>query len=258
MSTRSQSTQVVNAQSGTNVTEIASGLYRISTPVPPMPALPDGFTFNQFLIVDDEPLLFHTGLRSLFPVVKQAVEHVLGDVTKLRWVGFSHCEADESGSLNDWLRVAPNAQPVCSVIGAMVQINDLADRPPRALADGEELALGATRRVRWLDAPHLPHNWECGYLFESSTKTLLCGDLFTHPGHDRPALTSDADAVLAPSEAMRTAGMSGYAHDRGAGAILDKLARTEPRTLAIMHGSSYTGDGGALLRTLAARMASET
>jgi flavorubredoxin len=239
---------VTNSVSGTNVHEIAPGIHRISTPVPPNPALPGGFTFNQFLVVDDEPLLFHTGQHKLFPLVREAVAHVLGDVGKLRWVSFSHYEADECGALNDWLEAAPRAQAACSAIGAMVSVNDLAVRPPRALADGEELALGS-KRVRWLDAPNLPHNWECGYLFEATTKTLLCGDLFTHAGAELPPLT-ESD-VLAPAEAMRKALPASVAVDRSARGILEKLAMTEPRTLALMHGSSFKGDGGKLLRAMA-------
>ncbi len=237
---------VTNSGSGTNVHEIAAGIYRISTPIPPS-QMPGGFTFNQILVVDEEPLLFHTGPRRMFPLVREAVAHVLGDVAKLRYLAFSHVEADECGSLNDWLVAAPRAEPVCSMVAAMVQMGDLADRPPHPLADGEELSLG-DKRVRWLDAPHLPHNWECGYLFESSTRTLLCGDLFTHGGADGPALTDSE--VLSPSEAMRKAmgGVAIEAHTRG---LLEKLASTEPRTLALMHGSSYRGDGAALLRGLA-------
>ena len=167
------------------------------------------------------------------------------DPARLRWVGFSHVEADECGALNDWLAIAPQAQAVCSQVAAMTSA-DIADRPPRALADGEELVLGAGKRVRWLDAPHLPHNWECGYMFEASTRTLLCGDLFTHGGADLPALTESE--VLSPSEAMRLAMPASVAIDVGARKIINKLAATEPRTLALMHGSSYRGDGGKLLR----------
>jgi flavorubredoxin len=238
---------VTNPETGTNVHEIAENVFRISTPVPPS-AMPGGFTFNQFLVVDEAPLLFHTGLRRMFPIVKQAVQHVLGDVAKLRYVAFSHVEADESGSLNDWLAVAPRAEPVCSVIGAMVSVNDLADRPPRALADGEVLSLGR-HELRWLDAPNLPHNWECGYMFDATTRTLLCGDLFTHAGADVPPTTESE--VLGPAEAMRRNMPTSVAIERGARAILEKLARTEPKTLALMHGSSYRGDGGALLLALA-------
>jgi flavorubredoxin len=229
----------------TTVHEIAAGIYRISTPVPPT-AMPGGFTFNQFLVVDEEPLLFHTGMRRLFPGVREAVARVM-DPARLRWVGFSHVEADECGALNDWLAIAPGAQAVCSQVAVMTS-GDMADRPPRALADGEELVLGASKRLRWLDAPHLPHNWECGYMFESSTRTLLCGDLFTHGGADVPPLTESE--VLSPSEAMRLAMPASVAIEVHARQILDKLASTEPRTLALMHGSSYRGDGGKLLRAL--------
>lgn len=231
----------------TNVTEIADGLFRISTPVPPS-AMPGGFTFNQFLVVDDEPLLFHTGQRSLFPAVGAAVTSVLGDLSRLRYVGFSHVEADECGALNHFLAAAPNALPVCSRIGAAVQVNDLADRPARALADGEELVLGR-RRMRWLDAPHLPHNWECGYLFDTLTRTLLCGDLFTHGGDTLPAVTESE--VLSPAEAMRAQMPTSMAIEANGRAILTKLAATEPRLLALMHGSSYRGNGAQLLLQLA-------
>jgi flavorubredoxin len=235
---------VTNTQSGTNVHEIAAGIYRISTPTD---AVPGGFTFNQILVVDEDPLLFHTGLRRMFPLVREAVAHVLGDASKLRWVAFSHFESDECGSLNDWLAVAPKAEPVCSVTGAMVSVNDFAERPARALSDGEELSLGK-KKLRWIDAPHLPHNWECGYMFESTTRTLLCGDLFTHGGNDNPPLT-DGD-ILGPAEAMRK-GMGGYAVDADARKLIEKLASTEPTTLATMHGSSYRGDGRALLLAFA-------
>ncbi len=231
--------------SDTTVHEIAAGIYRISTPVPPA-AVPGGFTFNQFLILDDEPLLFHTGMRSLFPAVRAAVARVI-DPASLRWIGFSHVEADECGALNHWLSVAPRAQAVCSQVAAMTS-GDMADRPPRPLADQEELPLGGSKRVRWLDAPHLPHNWECGYLFEPSTRTLLCGDLFTHAGADLPPLTESE--VLSPAEAMRRASPASFAVEAHGPALLNKLAATQPRTLALMHGSSYRGDGAALLRAL--------
>jgi hypothetical protein len=238
---------VTNLHSGTNVHEIAPSLYRISTPMPP-DVVPGGFTFNQFLLVDDAPLLFHTGPRRMFPLVREAVAHVLGDVAKLRYVAFSHVEADEMGALNEWLAVAPSAEPVCGTVAAMLSIHDLADRPPRALPEGGELELGAMR-VRWLDAPHLPHNWECGYLFETTGRTLLCGDLFTRAGGaELPPLT-EGD-VVGPSEALRAA-MGGVAIEANTRALLEKLAATDPTTLAIMHGSSYRGDGGARLLELA-------
>jgi flavorubredoxin len=231
---------VTNQQSGTHVHEIAAGIYRISTPVA---AIPGGFTFNQILIDDEAPLLFHTGLRHLFPLVKEAVAHVLGDVEKLRYVGFSHFESDECGSLNDWLAVAPRAEPVCSTVAAMVSVNDFAERPARAMSDGQELSLGK-KCVRWIDAPHLPHNWECGYMFETTTRTLLCGDLFTQGGSDHPPLTEND--ILGPSEALRKQ-MGGVAIEAQTRQLIEKLAATESTTLATMHGSSYRGDGRALL-----------
>jgi flavorubredoxin len=157
---------VTNTRSGTNVQEVADGIYRINTPVE-IPGA-GGFSFNQYLIADDEPLLFHTGPRRMFPLVREAVESVL-PVTSLRYVAFSHVEADECGSLNEWLGSAPQAQPVCGTVAATVSIEDLADRPPRALADGELLSLGK-HALRWFDTPHLPHAWECGFMMEERTK----------------------------------------------------------------------------------------
>jgi flavorubredoxin len=231
--------------SRTNVHEIASGIYRISTPVP-VDVDPAGFTFNQYLVVDDDPLLFHTGPRQLFPEVRDAVARVL-PVERLRWISFSHTEADECGALNQWLAVAPHAAPACGQVAAMVSIGDQADRPPRALADGETLALG-TRRVTWLAAPHVPHGWDCGFLYEGHTRTLLCGDLFTQGGGGLPALTG-AD-ILGPSEAFRKP-MDYYAHAPDTRRHLERLAGLAPTTLACMHGSAWRGDGGALLRALA-------
>ncbi|UNK48008.1 hypothetical protein MNR01_09405 [Lysobacter sp. S4-A87] len=239
---------VTNSQSGTNVHEIAEHIYRINTPV----ALPGNtpFSFNQYLVVDDEPLLFHTGLRGLFPMVSEAVASVM-PLARLRHVAFSHVEADECGSMNQWLAAAPQAAPLCGTIAAMVSMNDLADRPPRALADGEVISLGR-HRVRWFDAPHLPHGWECGYLMEEHTSTLFCGDLFTQPGTGHLSLT-ETD-VLGPSEAFRHQ-MDYYAHSTNSGAILEKLAQASPHTLACMHGSAWRGDGAALLRALAGELA---
>src|SRR6476646_2414928 len=163
---------ITNTQSGTAIDEIADGIYRINTPVHVL----GGFSFNQYLVVDEDVLLFHTGPRRMFPLVREAISKVV-PVERLRYLGISHFEADECGALNEFLAVAPRAVPVCSKIGAMVSISDVADREPQPLANGGELSLGA-RRLRWIDAPHVPHGWDCGYMFETSTGTLLCGDLF--------------------------------------------------------------------------------
>jgi len=229
----------------TTVDEVADGIYRISTPVPPS-EFPGGFSYNRYLIADDEPLLFHTGHRKLFADTAAAVARVL-PVESLRWLSFSHLEADECGALNQFIAAAPEAQPLCGRVAAQVSIGDYADRAPRALADGEALSLGR-HTVRWVDAPHTPHNWECGFLMEDATGTLLCGDLFTQPGAETPALT-ESD-ILGPSEAMRQA-LDYYAHATNSGQNLERLAALEPKVLACMHGSAYAGDGGAALRALA-------
>jgi flavorubredoxin len=239
---------ITNQESGTNVHEVADGIYRINTPVGIEGA--GGFTFNQYLIMDDEPLLFHTGPRKMFPLVREAVASVLG-AQSLRYIAFSHVEADECGSLNEWLAAAPQAVPLCGSVAALVSINDLADRAPMALADGESVPLGE-RSVRWLDAPHLPHAWDCGFLIEERTQTLLCGDLFTQGGADLPPVT-ESD-ILGPSEAFRGA-MDYFSHTNQARALLEKLAATAPTTLACMHGSAWRGDGAGLLRALADRLA---
>jgi flavorubredoxin len=236
---------ITNTQSGTNVHEVAEGIYRINTPVV-MEGGPGGFSFNQYLIVGDEPMIFHTGPRKMFPLVREAVASVM-PVERLRYIALSHVEADECGSLNEWLAAAPESSPLCGSVAALVSISDIADRPPRALADGETLSLG-THSVRWFDAPHLPHGWECGYLFEEKTRTLLCGDLFTQGGADLPALT-ESD-ILGPSEAFRQE-MDYFSHTRNAGQMLERLASAEPATLACMHGSAWRGDGARLLRALA-------
>jgi len=234
---------VAHTNSGTRIDEVASGIFRISTPVA---ALPGGFTFNQFLVVDEAPLLFHTGPRRLFEVTREAIGRVL-PVERLRYVGLSHFEADECGALNEFLAVAPAAVPLCGAIAAMVSVGDVADRPPRALQDGAVLSLGE-RRVKWFDAPHVPHGWECGFLLEETTRTLLCGDLFTQGGADHPAVT-ERD-VLGPSEAFRKP-MNYFAHAPDTRATLERLAAAEPTTLACMHGSTWKGAGGNLLRALA-------
>jgi flavorubredoxin len=236
-------------QDDTRIDEIADGIYRISSPIPPS-AMPGGFSFNQYLVADDSPLLYHSGPRKLFPLVRQAIASVL-PVETLRYIGFSHYEADECGALNDFLALAPAAEPLCGKIAKMTSVDDTALRPARALADGEELSLGS-HTVRWIDTPHLPHAWECGHLFERTTATLFCGDLFTQGGAKLPALT-EAD-ILEPSEAFR-ANMDYFSHTKYAGEMLERLASTAPETLACMHGSAWRGDGAQLLRALGDRLA---
>ncbi len=234
---------ITNTGSATRVDEVAEGIYRISTPVS---VLPGGFTFNQYLVLDEEPLLFHSGPRRMFPVVSEAVAAVI-PLERLRYVGLSHFEADECGALNEFLAAAPRAVPVCGRIAAMVSVDDFASRPARALADGETLGLGR-HQVRWIDTPHVPHGWECGFLFEESTSTLLCGDLFTQGGAEHvPVTESD---ILGPSEAMR-AGLDYYAHGTNTRQSLERLAGLNPSTLACMHGSAWRGDGKGLLLALA-------
>jgi flavorubredoxin len=240
---------ITNSTSGTNLHEIAPGIYRINTPV----EIPGGvgFNFNQYLLAGDEPLLFHTGPRRMFPLVAEAIGSVL-PVSRLRYVAFSHFEADECGSLNDFLAAAPSAVPVCSQVAAMVSVNDVADRPARALADGEVLRTGR-HALKWLDAPHVPHAWENGFMMELETRTLLCGDLFTQGDSSAEPLT-EGD-ILGPSEAFRRS-MDYYAHAPQTRTILERLAREQPQVLARMHGSAWRGNGGALLRALAQSLAS--
>ncbi len=233
---------VTNSQAGTRVDEVGEGIYRISTPVSHVPG---GFSFNQYLIADDQPMLFHTGPRKLFPLVQEAIATVL-DVKDLRFVGFSHFESDECGSVNEFLGLAPGAEPLCGRVNAMVN-GDCFDRAARVLAAGELLSLG-THDIRWLDAPHLPHAWECGYVMEEQTRTLLCGDLFTQGGTDGPPVTTSD--ILEPSEAFRRK-MDYYSHAKNVRALMAPLAEAGPTTLACMHGSAWQGDGAALLRALA-------
>ncbi|MFE9428628.1 MBL fold metallo-hydrolase [Kitasatospora sp. NPDC006697] len=231
----------------TTVEEIAEGIHRIST-VPEI-APPNGFTFNQFLITGEEPLLFHTGMRALFPAVSAAVARVL-PVERLRWITFGHLEADECGAMNEFLAAAPQARVAHNTLGCLVSLDDLADRPPRPLDDGEVLDLGGKqvrRAVRNINTPHVPHNWEARVLFEEHTRTLFCGDLFTQLG-DGPAVT-ERDLVEA---ALESEGLFRQTSCLTAAvATLRSLAELEPATLAVMHGSSYRGDGGSALRALA-------
>ncbi|WP_293676937.1 MBL fold metallo-hydrolase [uncultured Phenylobacterium sp.] len=218
----------------TRVPEIADGVYRLSTFVPDVS--PDGFTFNQFLIDAEEPMLFHTGQRSLFPAVAAAVGRIV-PMERLRWIGFGHVEADECGAMNAWLAAAPNAVIVHGRLACDVSLNDLADRPPRALADGEVLDLGG-KRMRWLDTPHVPHGWEAGAFYEETAATLFCGDLLTHTGD--PAPITEAD-VLGPAVAADEM-FGAMSLAPSSGETLRRLARLAPRTLALMHGSSFAGD----------------
>ena len=228
----------------TRIDEIADGVFRISTSVP-LPAIPGGFTFNQILVRDEAPLLFHTGPRGLFEATRAAIESVL-PVSTLRYLSYSHFEADECGAMNAFLAIAPDAVPLCSRVSALVSMGDIADRPPRALGDGEELDLGR-HRVRWLDTPHVPHGWDAGLIWETTTRTLFCGDLFTQAGAELPPMT-EGD-IFGPSEAMR-AGMDYFSCPGKAQSTLARLAELGPQTLATMHGSAYRGDGAALLRQL--------
>jgi flavorubredoxin len=229
----------------TTVDEIADGIYRLSTWVPDI-APPAGFTFNQFLIGADEPLLFHTGPRAMFPLVSEAVGTIL-PIERLRWITFGHVESDECGSMNQWLAAAPRAEVAHGMTGCMVSLNDLADRPPRPLADGEILDLG-DKRVRHLDTPHVPHAWEARVLYEESTGTLLCGDLFTHLGNG-PALTTD-DIVEPAMQAEAMFRSTSLAPDTAD--VMRRLGDLAPNTLALMHGSSFSGDGAKALNDLAA------
>ncbi len=228
----------------TTVDEIADGIYRLSTWVAEI-APPAGFTFNQFLVVAEEPLLFHTGPRAMFPLVSEAVRSLL-PLESLRWITFGHVESDECGSMNQWLEVAPQAQVAHGTMGCLVSLNDLADRPPRALAHGEVIDLGG-KRMRHLDTPHVPHGWEARVLYEETTGTLLCGDLFTHLGNG-PALTSD-DIVSPAMEAEAIFRSTALAPDTAA--VIRGLGDLHPTVLALMHGSSFIGDGARALGELA-------
>ena len=227
----------------TKVTEIASGVFRLSTFIPQVE--PGGLAFNQFLLLGEEPLLFHTGMRGLFPSVRDAIAKLM-PVEKLRWITFGHYEADECGSMNEWLAIAPQAEVAHGMTGVMVSLNDMADRPPRILAHGQAIDLGG-KRARYLDTPHVPHGWEAGLIYEETTGTLLCGDLFTQYGEVPPTTESD---IVGPAIAGED--IAGYsALNPAMGATLRKLAELKPRTIALMHGPAFSGDGAAALMALA-------
>lgn len=230
----------------TKITEIADGIYRLSTFVPEI-ASPAGFTFNQFLILGDDPLLFHTGLRRMFPLTRAAVARVVPP-ERVRWIAFGHFEADECGAMNEWLAIAPGAEIAHGQTGCDVSLRDMADRPPRLLNHGEVIDLGDGKRVRYLDTPHTPHGWDAGLVFEESTGTLLCGDLFTQVG-DGPALT-ERDIVgpaIAAEDLFQYSALS-----PNMAATIRGLAELDPQTLALMHGPAFRGDGAAALLALAA------
>jgi len=228
------------------VTEIAPDIYRLSTLHPEF-----GIQFNQFLVADDEPFLMHTGMKKMFAATLEAAATVI-DPAKLRWIGFSHFESDECGALNEWLRLAPQAQALCSFVGALVMVDDFADRPARPLADDEVLSIGR-HRLRFLATPHLPHGWDAGFFFEENNRTLFCSDLFFHGGDPEPLTEGD---VLGRASASIAQNLTGpLAHDLPytphTEASLRRLADLKPRTLAVMHGSSFRGDGARAILGLA-------
>ncbi|MBI3847829.1 MAG: MBL fold metallo-hydrolase [Planctomycetes bacterium] len=229
-----------------NVTEIARDVYRVSVYVPQF-----DLEFNHFVVKDDEPLLYHTGMRSLFPELREAVAKIV-DPARIRWIGFSHFEVDECGALNDWLAIAPKAQPTCGVIGAVVNLGDFAIRPPRGLEKGETFSTGHYR-FRYQPTPHLPHGWDAGVLFEETQRTLFCSDLFHHTGRREPITESDvASRSREAMVAMQASPLMDYLpFTPKTVRLLNELADLQPKTLAIMHGSSFVGDGAKALRDLA-------
>ena len=226
----------------TRVTEVAAGIHQLTTVVPDAPV-----AFNQYLIAAAEPLLFHTGMRGLFPLVAAGVSTVLPAET-VRWVSFGHVEADESGSMNEWLALAPNAVVAQGFIGCMVSIGDLADRPPRALGDGELLDIGG-HVVQWFDTPHVPHAWEAGVLYDVTTKTLFCGDLFTWNG---PYVATTDDDIVGPAVQAEDEMPGSLSLHPSSAATCLRLAELEIATLAPMHAPAFTGDCRAALIDLAA------
>jgi len=231
------------------ITEIAPDVFRIAVFIPEI-----NLEFSHFLIRDDEPLLFHAGLRGMFPVLREHVSRLM-DVSKLRHIGFSHFESDECGALNLWLEQAPTAQPVCGLVGAMVSVNDFSIRPARVLTRDDLLETGRYR-FRFLPTPHVPHGWDAGVLWEEKDRTLFCSDLFHQWGEQTPTTSSSiierCQGALLEAEAGPFANYVPYTHHTGR--VLASLAEYEPRTLATMHGSTYHGDGAQALRDLATVM----
>jgi flavorubredoxin len=229
----------------TRIDEIADGIFRLSTYVPDL-APPAGFTFNQFLVLGDEPLMFHTGLRKMFALNRDALSRIIAP-ERLRWIAYGHFEADECGAMNEWLAAAPQATPTHGQVGCLVSLNDFADRMPRVLNDGEVIDLGGGKRVRFINTPHTPHGWDAGVLYEESTRTLLCGDLFTQLGNGEALTEGD---IVGPA----IAGENFFKYSSlcpNMGTTIRHLAKLSPRTLALMHGPSFSGDGGAALHALA-------
>ncbi|SDL04742.1 MBL fold metallo-hydrolase [Aliiruegeria lutimaris] len=229
----------------TRVTEIADGIFRLSTFVPDI-APPAGFTFNQFLILGDEALMFHAGFRSFFPDNRDAISRIM-PVERLRWIAFGHFEADECGSMNEWLAAAPHAVPAHGEIGCRVSLRDFADRSPRVLADGDVIDLGAGKRLRFVDTPHTPHGWDAGVVFEESTATLMCGDLFTQFGET--PMSHDGD-ILGPAIAAEDA-LQYSCLSPNMGKTIRGLSALAPQRLALMHGPTFTGDATSALQALA-------
>ena len=229
------------------IDEIAQDLYRVSIHVPQF-----DLQFNHFLIKDDEPLLFHTGMRGMFPEVREAIARLI-DLDTLRWISWSHFEVDECGALNHWLEAAPRAEPICSQVGAMVNISDFAIRPPRGLTKDDVIETGA-HRYRFVPTPHLPHGWDAGVLFEETSGVLLCSDLFHQLGDVEPVTSADVlgrwDAAIAAYQ-QHPVLMDYVPLTPGTRRRLDELADLQPRVLAAMHGSTFVGDGGAALRAAA-------
>lgn len=233
----------------TTVTEIAPDTFRISTFVNEA-----GLQLNQFVVRDEEPFLFHTGMRRMFPITLEAVKTLL-DPSTIRWIGYSHFEPDECGALNEWLQIAPNSQALAGFVGAMVMLSDFADRPPRVLADDEVVETGR-HHLRFLATPHVPHGWDAALFFDTTEQTLFCSDLFVQSGNPEPLNESD---IVGPTRDAITASLSGpLANDLPytpyTDATLQRLAELDPMTLAIMHGSSFRGDGRTALQDLAVVM----
>jgi len=228
----------------TKVSEIAAGIFRLSTFVPDLG--PKGFNFNQFLVMGDEPLMFHTGLRKMFGLNRDALAKILPP-EKLRWISFGHFEADECGAMNEWLEVAPNAVAAHGATGCNVSLNDFSDRPARMLANGEVIDIGQGKRLRFIDTPHTPHGWDAGVMYEESTGTLLAGDLFTQFG-DTPFTTGDiVGGAIEAEDFFKYSALNPMM-----GSTIRGLADLKPKTLALMHGPAFEGDGAAALKALAA------